>query len=251
VVEIIDCHTHVDMNEAFGWFDPPEAIIGLMDEAGIARAVVMTYADAPAMGPGAIHYVADAVRKYPDRLIGFARMNPFYGQESVRLLREAFSDLGFKGLKFHQESITAPPYHPAVLALIRVAAEHRAPVLFHTGDEAMSLPLQVAWAAEAVPEATIIMAHCGGYYHPDQAIAVAERYDNLMIDTSAIPYPEKLREAVRRLGPERVLFGSDGPGCNPALELKKVDLMGLNERERRLVLNENVLALLERVRHWV
>ena len=247
--EIIDCHAHVDMNEPFGWFDPPEAILELMDEAGIARAIVMTYADAPAMGPGAIQYVADAVRRYPDRLVGFARMNPYYGQESARLLREAITDLGFKGLKLHPESITALPYSPAVLGLIRLAAEHRAPVLFHTGDEPMSLPLQVAKAAELVPEAAIIMAHCGGYYHAEQAIAVAERHRNLLVDTSAIPYPDIVREAVQRLGPERVLFGSDGPGCNPALELKKVEMAGLSDRERRLVLGENALALLERVKH--
>jgi hypothetical protein len=37
----------VDEYEAFGWFDPPEAMIKLMDEAGIENAVVMTYADAP------------------------------------------------------------------------------------------------------------------------------------------------------------------------------------------------------------
>ena len=37
---IIDSHTHVDESNVFGWNDWPEDIIGLMDEAGIARAVV-------------------------------------------------------------------------------------------------------------------------------------------------------------------------------------------------------------------
>ena len=38
-MHIIDSHTHVDEYEAFGWFDPPEAIIELLDEAGIEQAV--------------------------------------------------------------------------------------------------------------------------------------------------------------------------------------------------------------------
>lgn len=248
MLEIIDSHTHVDMNEAFGWFDPPEAILDLMDEAGIAKAVIMTYADVPATGNGPLEYIADAVRNYPDRLIGYARLNPFYGQRSLDVLRAAFTELGFKGLKLHQESITAVPYNDAVLALVRLAAEYRAPVLFHTGDEAMSLPLQVARCAERVPEATIIMAHCGGYFHANEAIRVAEAYENLMIDTSAIPYPDKVAEAVRRVGADRVLFGSDGPGCNPALELKKLELAGLTERELDLVLSENMRRLLDGVR---
>lgn len=247
--EIIDFHTHVDLNEAFGWFDPPESIIALMDEAGIDRAVIMTYVDAPATGEHPLQFIADAVKRFPERLIGFARMNPFYGKRSSDLLEQALTDLRFKGLKIHQESITAVPYNAAVVELVRVAARYRAPVLFHTGDEAMSLPLQVARCARAVPEAKIIMAHCGGYFHGDEAIAVAEEYDNLLIDTSAIPYPDMLAQAVRRLGPERVLFGSDGPGCNPALELKKLELAGLSDRELDLVLFENAAALLDQVKH--
>lgn len=247
--EIIDSHTHVDLNEAFGWFDPPESIIGLMDEAGIAKAVIMTYADAPATGEEPLQYIADSVKRFPDRLVGFARINPFYGKRSIDLLEHSLADRRFKGLKIHQESITAVPYNSAVIALVKVAARHRAPVLFHTGDEAMSLPLQVARCARAVPEAKIIMAHCGGYFHCDEAIAVAEQYENLLIDTSAFPYPDKIAEAVRRLGPERILFGSDGPGCNPALELKKLELAELSERELDLVLVENAAVLLDRVKH--
>ena len=37
-----------------------------------------------------------------------------------------------------------------------------------------------------------------------------------------MPYPERIAEAVRVLGPERVTFGSDGPGCNPRLEVAGV-----------------------------
>jgi predicted TIM-barrel fold metal-dependent hydrolase len=48
-----------------------------------------------------------------------------------------------------------------------------------------------------------------------------------------------------------VLFGSDGPGCNPALELKKIRRIGLSENEERLVLHDNIVSILERVRHEV
>ena len=34
-MHVIDSHAHVDEYEAFGWFDPPETLIELMDEAGI------------------------------------------------------------------------------------------------------------------------------------------------------------------------------------------------------------------------
>jgi predicted TIM-barrel fold metal-dependent hydrolase len=247
-VEIIDSHAHVDEYEAFGWFDPPEAIIELMDEAGIEKTVVMTYADAPVLNPDALRYLYDACRKYPDRLIPYARINP-HAANAAALLEEAIVDLGMKGLKIHQESVTAATHHGSVIRLVKRAAEFDAPVLFHSGDEPLSLPQQFARLAEEAPEATIILAHMGGYHHTDDAIRVCERYDNLLVDTSACPYPRKIKEAIERLGAHRVLFGSDGPGCNPKLELRKVTRLGLSEAERRLVLHDNVASLLERVRH--
>jgi len=43
---IVDSHAHVDEVPALGWIDPPEALIAELDDAGIDRAVVMTYTDA-------------------------------------------------------------------------------------------------------------------------------------------------------------------------------------------------------------
>jgi predicted TIM-barrel fold metal-dependent hydrolase len=69
------------------------------------------------------------------------------------------------------------------------------------------------------------------------------------VDTSACPYRHKIKEAIKRLGAHRVLFGSDGPGCNPKLELQKIMRVGLSENEQRLVLHDNIMSVLERVRH--
>src|SRR5215211_4376905 len=249
-MHIIDSHTHVDEYEAFGWFDPPEVIIELLDEAGIEQAVVMTYADAPVLKSDALQYIHDACKKYPERLIPYARINP-HADNAATLLEEAIVDLGMKGLKIHQESVTAAAHHDSVVRLVKKAAEFDAPALFHSGDEPLSLPWQFAKLAEEAPEATIILAHMGGYHHTEDAIRVCEKYDNLLLDTSACPYPHRIGEAIRRIGAGRVLFGSDGPGCNPALELKKIRRLALSDNEKRLVLHDNIVAILERVRHEV
>jgi len=247
-MEIVDSHTHVDEFEAFGWYDPPETIIDLLDEAGIRKAVIMTYCDAPVLKEDGLQYIAQAVRQYPDRLIGYARLHPQMKQKALAMLEEAVLDLGFKGLKLHPESLTTHPYHDAAIALIRKAGELNAPALFHCGDESMSLPLQIARAAELCPQTKIILGHMGGYFHLDDAIRMAEKYENLYLETSATPYPDKIREAVSRIGAERVLFASDGPGCNPALEVKKLSHARLTDREMRLVMGENILQMLEQVR---
>jgi uncharacterized protein len=88
----------------------------------------------------------------------------------------------------------------------------------------------------------------GGYFHVDEAIMVAERYANIVLETSAMPYPDKIREAVDRIGAERVLYASDGPACSPRIEVEKVRLARLTPEDERLVFADNALRLLEAVR---
>jgi predicted TIM-barrel fold metal-dependent hydrolase len=244
---ILDAHMHVDDIPALGWKMEASLCVQRMDEAGIDRGVVMTIVDAPEVNPEAIELVAEACAAHPDRLWAYARIHPWYGDEAVALLERAFT-LGFRGLKLHPVSTIAHPSGEDTLRLIRIAAAHRAPTLFHCGDEPLATPLAVAAAAEACPEATIVLGHMGGYFHVDEAIEAAERFGNLVLETSAMPYPAKVREAVERVGPERVWYGSDGPVCSPRIEVAKVRLAGLEADAERLVLGENALRVLEAVR---
>ena len=243
---IVDAHLHVDELAALGWQLEATECLRRMDEAGISRGIVMTIVDAPEVNPDAIQLIADACAAHPDRLDAFARIHPWYGDRSVALLEEAFA-LGFKGLKLHPVSTLAHPAGEETLRLIRIAAEHNAPTLFHCGDEPMSTPLSVARAAAACPEATIILGHMGGYFHVDEALDVAERHPNVLLETSAMPYPAKVAEAVDRIGPERVLYASDGPACSPRIEVEKVRLAGLAPEAERLVFADNTLRVLEGV----
>jgi predicted TIM-barrel fold metal-dependent hydrolase len=66
-----------------------------------------------------------------------------------------------------------------------------------------------------------------------------------------MPYPEMIQRAVETIGAARVLFGSDGPGCIPALELEKVRLAGLSPEDEALVLGGNIQRLMDGVRHVI
>ena len=244
---IVDSHAHVDEVPALGWMDPAAALIGLMDEAGIDRAVVMTYTELPAVNPHALEYLADQIGRYPGRLIGYVRVHPWY-PEVLDLLERAFAEFDMRGVKLHPVGNLSHPASEVSLRVIRRAAEHHAPVLFHCGDEALTTPLQIAAAAEAVPEASIILGHMGGYFHVDEAIEVAARVPNVYLETSAMPYPAQIRRAVEAVGAQRVLFASDGPGCSPRLEVHKVRLAGLSASQEQRVFADNILELLERVR---
>jgi predicted TIM-barrel fold metal-dependent hydrolase len=243
---IIDAHMHVDDVPALGWKMEAELCIRSMDEAGIDKGVIMTITDAPVLNESALELIAEACAAFPERLVGFARIHPFH-PDSLQLLERAFTDYGFKGLKLHPVSTLAHPAGEETLKLIRRAAEHSAPTLFHCGDEPLTTPLAIELAAKACPEATIILGHMGGYFHVEEAIRVAERQPNVILESSAMPYPPRIKEAVSRLGAERVLYASDGPVVSPTIELEKVRLAGLDPESERRVLGQNAHDLLERV----
>lgn len=244
IPKVFDAHMHVDDVPSLGWSMSAADCIERMDEAGVASAIIMSITDAPALNPAVLELIAAACAEFPDRLHGFARLHPGYGGQAIRLLRTAVNDLGFVGLKLHPVSTLSHPAGPDTTALVREASRLGVPVLFHCGDEPMTTPYQIAPLAVTCPEAKIILAHMGGYYHVDDAIAAAEKHPNLYLETSAMPYPHKISETVRRIGADRVLFGSDGPVCSPVLELEKIRLAGLTAADAAQVLGGNIGRLL-------
>jgi uncharacterized protein len=241
---IVDFHTHVDDVPALGWHLPVRAVLDQLDEAGVDRAVVMTIVDAPALRPDALEELAATCTSADGRLYPFARVHPWY-EQAPALLAHALDELGYRGVKLHGVSTLAHPGEEPVLRLLRIAAHRGVPVMFHSGDDPFTTPWELADAARAVPDATVVLAHIGGYGHTEDAIAVAEALPNVYLDTSAMPYPRAIGDAVRRLGAERVLFGSDAPGCPVPVELAKVRLAGLTDGQLELVLGGNALRILE------
>jgi predicted TIM-barrel fold metal-dependent hydrolase len=242
-VSVIDFHTHVDEAPAFGWIDPPEKILALLDQAAIDRAVIMTYTDLPGLNPDALDYIVEAAQRYRDRLIPFVRLNPNYVDAMPALLDRAVQ-LGVRGVKLHPTTTLAHPAGDATVALLHRCGELGLPALFHCGDDPYTTPEALGLAAEAAPDCQIVLGHMGGYLHVEEAVDEAERHSNLILETSAMPYPAWIRTAVDRVGAERVVFGSDGPGCNPALELNKIRRLGLDAETEAKVLGGNAERLL-------
>jgi predicted TIM-barrel fold metal-dependent hydrolase len=240
---VIDAHAHADENDIWGWYDPPEKLIALMDEAGIDISVVTSYSDEPGPAP-ALANLEQYVARYPNRLVGFPRIDPKFGRSSVELLERVIrGNPLMRGLKLHPISNLVKPFAERCVELIRKAGELGVPVFTHCGDAVPALPLQIGKAAELCPETTII-CHLGGYFHAEEIIRVAERRPNLVLDTSSCPYPQAIRRAIEVLGPERVVFASDNPAGDPISELEKIRMLELPATVEEQVLWRNAARLL-------
>lgn len=71
----------------------------------------------------------------------------------------------------------------------------------------------------------------------------AERTPNLYLANTAVMEAEMVARAIQTVGPERVLFGSNGPSVVPAIQLAVLRRIGLDGDAEALVLGENAARL--------
>jgi len=239
---IVDAHAHSD--KKFSWEHSPEQLLSMMKECGIVRSVLAPYWDLPTEAdPEALHRFLSTLKKYRGKFIGFLRLNP----NSVKardLLDSLAEKKTIKGVKLNPMTSAALPFAENSVKLVRAASDMGLPVLFHSGDEPFSTPLQIEKVARLCPGASIILGHMGGFFYVEEAIRVAEKNANVYLETSVMPYPRMINRACKAIGSERVFFGSDAPGVHSKIEIQKILSSGLNIEQQKEILTSSFLRLI-------
>ena len=191
--------------------------------------------------------VLDAARKHSDRLVAGCVINPKHGRFAVQEARRCLA-AGARAIKFHPVLHGFYPISGEIVnPIMEIAEEAGVPVVTHSDFNAKCCtPYEVAHLAARFPKVTVVMLHMGidpeGLTHiPDIVKPVA----NLVVDTSQtgdLPHGVYLN-SVRKLGADRVLFGSDGPIVSIEANLAKLaaaeHTYGLTKEEKRKILGEN------------
>ena len=101
-----------------------------------------------------------------------------------------------------------------------------------------STPADVVILAQKFPELRIQMAHLYGAGF--RGIADIAPYPNVYVDTcGGEPEAGILEYAVRELGAERILYGSDAPGRGFGVQLGKVTGADISEEAKEMILWKN------------
>ena len=137
---------------------------------------------------------------------------------------EKLADGGAGGFKLHANLEGLPPRHAAYRAMFEVARARGLFVIIHTGcfeivsykRKAPSEPADFAHLLQDYPEVKVCLAHMNRD-HPERAWEVMRRFEQVYTDTSWQP-AERIRQAVREVGLERILLGSDWPLLHPDLQ---------------------------------
>lgn len=242
---IIDSHTHTGLR-AQGEAVPVEGLIETMQTLGIDKAVVFTtqgfYSDTRA---GNDRLAATAAR-YPGILYPWATVDPHEGEAAAAELRRAVTELGMGGLKLHPwiqgYSTTNPKMDMVMDELVRLGI----PLIFHDGSPPWTTPLQIANLARRYPTVPVILGHGGLRELWPDALLAARQLDNLWLGTSGVPF-HGLQQMVDSLGPERILFGTDGGAGHPstmAYRLGVVEALRISDAAREAILGGNLARLL-------
>ncbi|MCJ7634006.1 amidohydrolase family protein [Candidatus Bathyarchaeota archaeon] len=224
-----------------------------MDECHVEKALVVAVS-----GVLSNKFLSEVVKAHPKRLVGFAWVTNPRTDQSVRELEKAVNELGLKGLKLHPGIQGFTPADREILPLIRRAAELNVPIFIHSapwppGYFYNCLPEHIDALKKRVPKATIIVGHMGYQRFLDllfwtaltSGIYVEPSWGLTMIaDLYGIDFATRF---IRRIGVDKVVFGSDWMGTNNErkAQLGVIEKMNLTREEKEKILGENIRNVLE------
>ncbi len=200
-----------------------DAFIAQMDMMGVEKAVIFNLdEETPSRLKGLPNdYYADIVKRYPERFVGIAGIDPLKGLDAYREVRRC-RDLGLRGIAVRPFMFGIPPTHPRMYPLYAACADMDMVIWFHLSVNYSTLtmeverPIYIDVVAQDFPTMKIIAGH-GGWPWVEEMMAVAWRNPNVYIDfVSYLPrylaMPGSGWEPLLRYGntvlQDRILFGS-------------------------------------------
>jgi uncharacterized protein len=257
---IFDAHTHPQL--------PGETpILGVAHSAEeylrLSKGLDIRYAAAFVMAPRADlpktralnNRVLTLGKEHSGKFLPICSVHPGDGSEALLELNRV-ATMGAKGIKLHPNTQAFDVADPTVTAVVARATEHKLPVIFdgYSPFDA-NQPGKFVQLSMAVPESRLILAHALGPQFPNLLVyEILARYPwwrrNVWIDLSATapllahgPFAEQFEWVCRKLGVDRLLFGSDYPMDAPRLALEAVTSYGFTRAELSAILYNNAAEL--------
>ncbi len=216
---VISCHEHLaHRREDRDWQGSDRLLIEAADKLGIDQLCCSILTSVrPATVEGfreCNEWVADAMRRYPGRVLGYCYVNPGHHDAALEEIRRRIGE-GFMGIKLYNEYRCT---EPVVWPVVELAVELGVPILQHAGhthyfnepQPRISDAEMVAELALRYPEAMLICGHIGGGGDWEWAIKALRRAPTAYADTSGSVVDEGMIEmAARVLDVDRLLFACD------------------------------------------
>ena len=250
-MRIWDLHCHLS---GVSGLTPEERLAQLLryaDRMGIERLCVymgMKWSQDPA--PDDLTRQNDevlrALAKFPDRAFGFVYLSAKHPERSLAELERCVAKGPMVGVKLW---VAQRCHAPEIDPIIARAAELRAVIFQHTWFKTNgnypgeSTPDDLVALAKRFPSVPLICGHTGGTW--ELGIRAIRGQKNLFADLAGSDPTAGFTEmAVRDLGAERVIYGSDAGGRSFASQLAKVHGAAISEEDKQKILCDNLRGLM-------
>jgi hypothetical protein len=209
------------------------------DAAGIEYAVVMP-SPTPAPSNRALFETAGGER----RAVLCCQVNPNDGAAALEEIRQSATEWGMRVLKIMPAIYHVQMTGPLARRLMETARELGLVVNIHSGSE-ISHPLAIGALCRRFPDVTVLMDHMGYREWVSDAIEAARDNPNLYLGTTISSFePSTIERAVRELGPERVVYGSNWPNLYSDLAVEAIRRQKLGQAIEELIFGGNLARIL-------
>ncbi|HXY38760.1 MAG TPA: amidohydrolase family protein, partial [Vicinamibacteria bacterium] len=251
---VFDAHLHApaEKGELWQWHTVTrnfDEFVAYLDQTGVERGIVNSQrcqqdGGKPADFVAGNREIARFVEKHKGRFLGACAVNPQYLDEALKEVEYCRRQLGFVWVGELCNYMGPYQYTIKEFELLVGEVVRLGMVLdVHTEHD------EIDYIVKKFPQATIVFPHFGDereYDHIFKRIDLVAKHPNCYLDTSGYGHDRMgmLEYAVKTIGPDRVLFGSDFSINDPATVLARIHHAFLSEEQKAKVLARNLEALL-------
>jgi predicted TIM-barrel fold metal-dependent hydrolase len=235
----LDCHGHRGQY-ACHYHLPNTSLAGIvadMERLGVRTTCIFSFSGVFSDEQPGNDEVAEAVRQYPDRFVGFTLLNPHRGRDAMLAELRRGAEMGLRGIKLIPYYQGYPDEGPLIDVACQWAHERRQIILNHYWGSAE----QVERLVSTYPDACFITGHTTTAY-----AEVMRRHPNLFVCSCPLAGPRACEDMVRTIGAERLLFGSDLEDLPIAWGLGPILFARLGQEDKRKILGGNLHCILSR-----
>jgi len=246
--KVNDIHVHLGHSNRIYQSLPIDGLMPFIKKYGIEEIALMPF--------------EEETEKYNMKIIELSKEHQFiHGlywikknriPEDLKILKNELYH-GLVGVKFHSAFENLPVTNEEYEPIMEFLNENESLILIHCGrykegnPESNSSFVHALNLAKKYTKLKVVLAHMGGNDSSvvKKAVTSGKDLKNVYFDTSGISTPFRVEFAVKNIGSERVIFGSDYPWCSFRGNYYNIEDSILNEKEKENVLHNNFVNLIK------
>jgi predicted TIM-barrel fold metal-dependent hydrolase len=248
---IIDAHSHMAHNEAQSvgnLWQRNSSISGMVERnkrIGVDKLLISSWLAIYADYVEGNAITLDAMKQFPEVVVGLAGFDPNYDVNWDTELEEAYIKQGFRGMKPYQPRNGLPYNSPVYDKWYEFANKHHLFALMHMSPNFKAEMLDIAGRYQNI---TFILAHSGmSFAVAREHIEIAKKRSNCVLEITLTAVTFGVIEyLVKEVGADRVVYGTDQPMRDPIPQFGWVVYSHLTDEERKKILGTNMQKVLDK-----